>query len=83
MAQTRLDKREVPDVVLPPGIGIAVIFTLSMETEVVEEYVLLDLPALAGTVGGFVGMMLGWSAKDLVGSLSHLADRLATRSSKG
>ena len=37
-----------------------------METSVEEEYVLMDFGALLAAVGGFVGMLLGWSAKDLV-----------------
>ncbi len=47
--------------------GTAAVFVLYETTEVTleEEYVLLDLPALIAAVGGFVGMILGWSAKDL------------------
>ncbi len=37
-----------------------------MEASVEEEYVLMDFGALLAAVGGFVGMLLGWSAKDLV-----------------
>ncbi len=37
----------------------------TMEVDMAEEYELLDFPAMVAAVGGFVGMMLGWSAKDL------------------
>ncbi len=32
-----------------------------------EEYVLLDFPAMLAAVGGFAGMMLGWSVKQVLG----------------
>ncbi len=47
--------------------------TLEVTTE--EEYVLLDFPALLATFGGFIGMLLGWSAKDLAKILTDVMDR--------
>ncbi len=47
--------------------GMSMLYVLyqSLEVIVEEEYVLLDFQALLGAVGGFVGMILGWSLYDL------------------
>ncbi len=47
----------------------------SMEVRTEEEYVLLDFPAMLAAVGGFMGMMLGWSAKDLARLMTGIIDK--------
>ncbi len=54
------------DIAQEDPISILLMYMGNMEVEVQEEYQLLDFGALLAAVGGFVGMILGWSAKDLV-----------------
>ncbi len=42
------------------------------ELTVEKEYVLMDMPSLLSAVGGFVGMLLGWSVLDMVQIWRHL-----------
>ncbi len=49
---------------LPPGQGHMYVFLDSMEAIVETEYLLMDASALLSSIGGFAGMLLGWSAKD-------------------
>ncbi len=56
------------------GASGAYIYFYDLSVLVEEEYVLLDFPALLASVGGFVGMLLGWSAMDLSRLLSRLME---------
>ncbi len=51
--------------ILPDGTTMVLIYYVDLEVRTEEEYVLLDLPAMLSAIGGFAGMLLGWSAKDL------------------
>ncbi len=51
--------------IMPEHATTVLIYLGSMEVTTEEEYLLLDFPAMLSAIGGFVGMMLGWSAKDL------------------
>ncbi len=62
------------------GITAVYIYFYKLAVLVEEERVLLDLPALMASVGGFVGMLLGWSALDLVRLLSATLERGLRRS---
>ncbi len=53
----------------------------STEVSVEEEYVLLDFPALLAAVGGFAGMILGWSVLDLIDSALLKSRNFAVRGS--
>ncbi len=61
--------------VLPDDITVIFIYYAEdMEVITEEEYILMDFPAMLAAVGGFAGMMLGWSVKDLAGLLGKLVD---------
>ncbi len=47
----------------------------STDVIVSEEYVLLDLGTLLSVIGGNIGMFLGWSALDLIRTLSYSPER--------
>ena len=63
--QSYSTKTKTASQILPRGTSSLFFFYETDEVTVESEYVLLDLPALLAAVGGFVGMLLGWSAKDL------------------
>ncbi len=46
----------------------------TMEVLTEEEYVLLDFPAMLAAIGGFAGMTLGWSIKDVFGVFPAMAE---------
>ena len=63
----------------------AYVYILYKESEItiLEERVLLDFPTLLSTVGGTVGIFLGWSLLDLTRWLSKGLDRLKKRQKTG
>ena len=61
--------------VVNEGMSVVNVYPETQEVVLEKEYVLLDLPALVAAIGGFVGMLLGWSAKDLAAIVADLMDR--------
>ncbi len=63
--------------ILPRHQAIVNICLGSMEVIVEEEYILLDFGATISAVGGIMGMLLGWSAKDLARLIPSTLEKLA------
>ena len=59
-------RRQAQSSLMEEGTSAVYVHYGKLEVTVEEEYVLLDFPALLAAVGGFMGMLLGWSAFDLI-----------------
>ncbi len=57
------------------GMSVVYVSYESDEIDIEEEYILLDMPALLSAIGGFAGMLLGWSVRDFVIGLIALGDK--------
>ncbi len=62
---------------LVPRIGTAKIYVYfsTLDVTVESEYVLLDLPAAVAAVGGLIGMLLGWSLRDVAQFAAKVVDK--------
>ncbi len=56
------------------GMSEVHLFYNSKSVAVSEEYKLIDLGSLLSSLGGFIGMFLGWSLLDIVRLLTHILD---------
>ncbi len=61
------------------GTGTVYLFYDSRDMTISEEYKLLDLGILLSTLGGFIGMFLGWSLLDVAKFLCHTLDNIVCR----
>ncbi len=75
-----VSERRAFNPLLEGGAGEATVYFSSADASLEREQLLLDLPALTATVGGVVGMFLGWSLLDLAwvgaGWVEWAADKL-------
>ncbi len=67
---------------LSGGSSFTFILFLDSEVTVLEEHVLLDFPTLLSTVGGIVGVFLGWSLLDLSWWLCKGVEKIAVKRMK-
>ena len=68
-------KRRTQRAIMDQNLSVLNVYFETLEVTLEEDYVLLDFPALLAAIGGFIGMLLGWSAKDLARIFSDMLQR--------
>ncbi len=76
-------KMNIPEGLLKEGMSEVYLYYESLEVVFAEEYALLDVGTLFSTLGGIIGMFLGWSALHVVTILCQALERFSVSARMG